>query len=203
MCAAASRSVPSILGSSTVRSIRSISVPASLCVRKRRSRASGVIVCARCLDKRCQLSLEMVAASPVCSHLAPAHVVSHRALRKGLRRSLQQAHLKGEASLPRGWDELSSSAISSSAFSSAQSLASGLLVASRLLLGLSRSLVRWGLPGRTASRRYLMSFRQLAVRTWASVPTPRHPMEPPTMAGAVHQDTFSFLGLNFEETTSF
>ena len=31
-------------------------------------------------------------------------VVSHRALRKGLRRSLQQVHLKGEASLPRGWD---------------------------------------------------------------------------------------------------
>ena len=83
-------------------------------------------------------------------------VVSHRALRKGLRRSLQQAHLKGEASLPRGWDV----ALFFCNFLICILLCmvcpcirafGGITAAPR-----ARSLVYWGLPGRTASRRCLI-----------------------------------------------
>ena len=83
-------------------------------------------------------------------------VVSHRAFCKGLRRSLQQAHLKGETSLPSGWDI---------AFFLCRFLLCRLLCTSspslRALGAITttlraRSLICWGLPGRTVVRHCLI-----------------------------------------------
>ena len=91
-------------------------------------------------------------------------VVSHRALRKGLRRALQQAHLKGEASLPRGWDV----ALFLCCFLIC-SLICTVCPCTRAFGGITatpraRSLIRWGLPGRTVPRRCLI------VEWWVSYP---------------------------------